>query len=114
MSNDINNFFVSGMVDKITHDNKGFSSVTIISNKTTQTKSQVFTIPVIIWGQKAADIKQDDYVIANGYVNARMVERKDGSGSFPSLSLVALSITKVGASKAPEPQQTTFDEEIPF
>jgi hypothetical protein len=114
MSNDINNFFVSGVVDKITHDNKGFSSVTIISNKATQVKSQVFTIPVIIWGEKAADIKQGDYVIANGYVNARMIARKDGSGSFASLSLVASSINKVGASKQTELQQATFDEEIPF
>jgi hypothetical protein len=114
MSNDINNFFVSGIVDKMTHDNKGFASITVISNKTTQTKSQVFTIPVIVWGEKAADIKQGDYVIANGYVNARMVERKDGSGSFPSLSLVASSINKIRISKPSDPQQSSLDEEIPF
>jgi len=114
---DINNFVVAGTVSKIAVENKGFTSITIKSVRTTPSKIDELPVPVIIWGERANHVKSNDYVVATGYVNARVVQRKDGSGSFPSLSLVATNIKVITASQqVSAPQQSTMpmDDEIPF
>jgi len=112
---DLNNFFVGGEIIGITHDNKGYASIKIKSNRETQSKKEDLIIPVAIWGEKIGQAQIGDYVIAQGYINARMVQRKDGSGSFPSLSIVASSISIISSNKDNiETQQTFGDDEIPF
>jgi len=118
---DLNTFFVSGVIKNITIDAKGWCTVSIAVARVTQKGEEEFTICIIYWGDKASKVNNGDYVIASGYVRSKMVNRKDGSGAFPSVSLVGGTIKKITSTQLPnrqtvqQPTQSTMNfDDAPF
>jgi hypothetical protein len=114
---DINTLIVSGIVTDKTHDSRGWAHITIKSVKESQSKTDVLEIPVLMWGEKAGKVEVGHIVIAQGYINARIIARKDGSGSFPSISVIATKIDDIVSKtekQATIDEQVTDDDGIPF
>jgi hypothetical protein len=109
---DVNTFFVSGIVGKITPKNSGYE-IEIHSDRESKTKAETNVLPIFFFGSAA--VKENDYVVVGGYLKSRAVQRKDGSGSFLSVSMVGLNIKNV-ATKKPAQQELDFGDNgaLPF
>ena len=109
---DINQFIITGVVEEVLLDNKGWASIKTKTIRTLKDKEDQHIISTTIWGEKSGDLHAGDKVIIQGYLTGRNVQKKDG-GHFIAESRMATVIKKIGGSEKQE-LQAVFDEEIPF
>lgn len=112
---DINQFTVTGVIEELLPDNRGWVVIKICSHRKTKDKTDKHLLSITSWGENAGDIRIGDDVLVQGYLTGREIQKKDG-GKFIAESRMALNIKKIGTktNEQDEKQQKFADEEIPF